>query len=366
MCDNPLLYFRGRVALYHLLRLLGIGKGDEVLLQAFTCVAVPEAILAVGAKPVWVDLGEGSVTADPADLRAKISPCTKAIVVQHTFGIPADVDAIFSICKASNLPLIEDCCHAFATTHRERRLGTLGDGAFWSYEWGKPVIAGIGGGLFCRDHVLMDRARAEYTERFVRPSPRRELTVAAQYFMHGLLYGPRRFWTVRRAFRFFSRAGVAASNYNPVGTDAGVAADFGWRACSFSRHRFPRARRRASAFLERRKAQAAVYSHGLRDVVAFPTVPTGSNVVYSRFPILVPNKDALLASASAANLELAAWFSTPVHPLAGDDLRLVHYREGSCPRAEEAARTLVSLPLGPKVNESFQLELIELIRAHSA
>ena len=98
----------------------------------------------------------------------------------------------------------------------------------------------------------------------------------------------------------------------------------------------------------------------------FAIVPPETTVVYSRFPIFVCNKKQLLADAYAANLELAAWFSTAVHPLAGDDLRLVNYIPGSCPRAEAAAASLVSLPVDPKVTRDFQDELIDLINRHAS
>src|SRR5207302_769094 len=120
---DRLLYYRGRVALYDILRRLRVGPGDEVLLQAFTCVAVPEAIMATGATPVWVDLAANSVNLDPTDLAAKINPRTRAVIVQHTFGVPADLDAILPVVERHGLPLVEDCCHSLASAHRERALG---------------------------------------------------------------------------------------------------------------------------------------------------------------------------------------------------------------------------------------------------
>lgn len=363
----PLLYFRGRVGLYHLLRLLGVEPGDEVLLQAFTCVAVPEAIMAAGATPVWVDLAPDSVNLDAGDLAAKVTARTKAVVVQHTFGISADLDAVLPVLRERGLPMVEDCCHGLASTHRGRLLGTIGAGAFWSYEWGKPVIAGVGGEARCNDSELQGRAAEGYAREFSPAPVRKSAVIGAQFVMHAILYAPRRFWAVRRAFHALSRAGVAQSNYNPVGPGQAMAPDFAWRMTGFSQRRLESARTRAAAFLPERRRQAARYASGLRPGAArLPVVPAGSDVVYSRFPLFVPRKDALLAAACAANLEMAAWYATPVHPLAGDELRLVHYTPGSCPRAEAAAAALVSLPLHPKAIAGFQDRLVALINNHGS
>lgn len=101
---KDMLFFRGRVALFHVLKTLGVGSGDEVVLQAFTCVAVPEAVMATGARPVWVDLAENSVNLDPVDLACKLTPRTKAVIVQHTFGIPAELDAVMPLLETWKIP----------------------------------------------------------------------------------------------------------------------------------------------------------------------------------------------------------------------------------------------------------------------
>lgn len=92
-------YLRGRWALYYALKALNIGKGDEVALQAYTCLAVPEAIIATGATPVYVDVEKGHFNINPSDLVSKINSRTKAIIIQHTFGIPANIEKCLEISK---------------------------------------------------------------------------------------------------------------------------------------------------------------------------------------------------------------------------------------------------------------------------
>src|SRR3989344_584795 len=94
----------GRNALYLILKTLGIGFGDEVALQALTCVAVPNSILWLKGRPLYIDV-DNSLNMDPKDLNEKISERTKAIIVQHTFGIPADMEKILKIAEKRKIPV---------------------------------------------------------------------------------------------------------------------------------------------------------------------------------------------------------------------------------------------------------------------
>lgn len=362
---TPLLYFRGRVGLYHLLRTLGIGPGDEVLVQAFTCLAVPEAIMAAGARPVWVDLAPGSVNLSPADCGAKINPRTRAIIVQHTYGIPAELGGILDLARQHQLAVIEDCCHSFASKYSGRLLGTWGDAAFWSFEWGKPIVAGVGGAACFNDAARQQRLAASQVSDFAPPPAKREAVMDAQYFAFTRSYGPRTFWWVRRAFRLLGRLRVAESNYNPLGPCVAIAPEFSWCMARGAAQRLPRARTAAEQFEPQRRAQAAAYARELNpDACRIPPVPPEADAVYSRFPLFVSNKQEVLDVAAKRNLEVAAWFATPVHPLEGAELELVHYRPGSCPEAERAAGRILSLPVHPRVTPSFQAAVVELINHH--
>lgn len=359
---SPLPFYRGRVGLYHLLRTLGIGRGDEVVLQAFTCLAVPEAILATGATPVWADLAPGSVNLCHSDLRAKLTVRTKAIVVQHTFGIPAEMSPLLALAAEQGVPVIEDCCHSVSSRIGGRTVGQLGLGAFWSYEWGKPIIAGVGGGArFNVGHLHAQLAEAH--AKTVRPPSRRNTILEAQYTAFARLYSPRTFWWVRRAFRLLGRLRLAESNYNPVGLE--TADDFRWQMAPGAAQRLPAAIAAATDFESERRAQAEFYRSTLTsDSCRLPVVPDGADAVYSRFPLFVLNKDEVLAAAARRNLEVAGWFATPIHPLEGAALAGVHYRPGDCPQAEKAAGAILSLPVHPKVTRSFQRAVTELVNRH--
>src|SRR3989344_7854503 len=120
-------------------------EGKEVLLQAFTCNAVPNPVIWAGLKPVYVDCREDDFNIDPVDLERKVTPRSKVVIVQHTFGLPADMDRIVEICKRRNLILVEACAHALGATYRGKKVGTFGKAAFFSFSRDKVISCVYGG-----------------------------------------------------------------------------------------------------------------------------------------------------------------------------------------------------------------------------
>jgi dTDP-4-amino-4,6-dideoxygalactose transaminase len=135
----------------------GIGPGDEVLVPAYTWVATAAAPLAVGAVPVLTEINQ-TLTIDPEDIRRKISPRTKAIIVVHMINLVCDMDAILAIAKEHNLIVIEDACQAVGVTYRGRRCGTMGDAGAFSFNVMKNMQAGEGGAVLTNSQRTYTRA----------------------------------------------------------------------------------------------------------------------------------------------------------------------------------------------------------------
>lgn len=341
-----LTFYRGRVALSAILKALGVGPGDEVATQAFTCVAVPEGISACGATPLYIDTEPDGVNMDPVSLGERLTPATKAIVVQHTFGIPAELTPIMRLAEERGVPVVEDCCHTYASTYGGRTVGSFGRAAFYSFEWGKPIVCGIGGSAVTDDpglHEGIERQWLAMTER--RGAGLAKLQV--QYAGWNALYRPSRYWQVKRLFHRLSAAGAAEGNYNATGE---TAADFGWRMAGPIRRRLVQKLRQAGAVAEHARWVAGHYQGQVHsEAVAPVNVPDGADPVYARFPLFVDNKAALLERAEEAGIEVADWYTTPIHPLERADWGAVGYRAGLCPNAERACERIVSLPTGPRV-----------------
>jgi perosamine synthetase len=346
-------FYRGRVAQSAILSALGVTRGDDIAIQAFTCSAVSEGILSIGARPVYIDIGPGCYTMDPEDLAAKLTPRTRAIIVQHTFGVPADLPRLGAVAAARRLPIVEDCAHAIGSTIGGIPVGTFGVAAFYSFEASKPVFAGIGGSARVNDAALAVRIRRLYHE-YAQPSVIKQAQILAMYLAARIAYRPSTFWTVRALYRQAIRLGLIPSAYHTVQVeDSPPIEEFRlalgrvqrWlvrREIAALPRRTPHRRRVAAAYHDR------ITGRGVRH----PELPPGADPVYGRYPLLTPRKAELLRRASEYRVELSDWYATPVHPLAGPALEAAGYRPGSCPNAEQRTAEVVSLPTGRQVNEA--------------
>ncbi len=342
-----LTFYRGRVAMFQILKALGIGPGDLVATQAFTCLAVPEGILATGAKPCYIDTAVDQVNLCLQDLKLKWTPKIKAVIVQHTFGIPANIIPIKEFCDMQGVPLIEDCCHTFASELSDQLVGTFGVGAFYSFEWGKPIIAGVGGSAILNDPVLRSKVKDAY-DQCGQPSKMRQLKVQAQYAVFNLLYRPSTYWTMKSLFHKLSKIGAAEGNYNPSGE---VSSDFSTQMAQPLVKRVSVASRFAKSMIEHSNEISAKYEMELNPKLRRVCSPEGSKTVYARFPLLVDDKQAVIRAAELAKVEIADWYKTPIHPLRDQEFASVHYELGSCPRAENLSKHLISLPVNQKVSQ---------------
>lgn len=136
----------GTAALVTALSALGVGAGDEVIMPTFTFVASFEAVLAVGAVPVLVDVDE-TLTLDPAAVRKAITAKTKCVMPVHMCGSMADLDALQDICKEHKLLLLEDACQSTGASYRGKYLGTIGDAGTFSFDFVKTITCGEGGAV---------------------------------------------------------------------------------------------------------------------------------------------------------------------------------------------------------------------------
>lgn len=345
-----LTYFRGRVAMAAILRGLGVKAGDDVLIQAFTCIAVPEAVMSLGARPRYVDVQRGTPNMDPDDLARKLGPETRAVVIQHSFGLPADVGRLAEITRDAGIPMVEDCAHTIASRVDGRPVGSFGAAAFYSYEASKPVFAGIGGSAVSNDRALSDALRIGYLS-YTEPSLATQLQLVAMFLAHKVVYRPSTYWTVRGIFRAMVSAGVIKGNYNEVADPTGPAEDFSRRMGHHQTRLLAGALESLERQSDHRRRVAEAYRSGISAKgVNHLHVPAGVEPVFGRYPLLVEDKHRWVEGARAARVELADFYATPVHPLKGKALFRVGYEPGSCPNAEWISDRIVSLPTGPQTD----------------
>ncbi len=339
-------FWAGRVGLYGLLRVLGIGPGDDVLLQVPTHVVVPNAVRFAGARPVFVDCELDTYNLDLADAEQRVTAQAKALVLQHTFGIPADLDRALVFARRRGLILIEDCVHALGATYKGRPVGSFGRAAFFSTEETKTISTTMGGLVVTDDDELA--AGVERFQARCMPPPRSLTTrYLLKFALYYLLTEPHAFGVTSRLYRAIGRR-------NPL--PAAVAGDelVGRRPRGYER-RLSNAQavlglrqlERLDANVRHRRAIAAVYADELaRRGLACPRPPAGSDPVFVRYPVWVHDRAAALRAATPV-AQLGTWFTSVLEeaesPAEGG------YEDGSCPTAELAARHLVNLPTHRRV-----------------
>ncbi len=150
----------GTAALHLSLLTLGIGSGDEVIVPSFAFMAVANAVHYAGATPVFAEIDPVTLNLDPAAVENAITSHTRAVIVVHTFGIPADMDAFRAIATRHGLVLIEDACEAIGAEFDGRRVGTFGDLAVLGFYPNKQITTGEGGAILARDPTHAARLRS--------------------------------------------------------------------------------------------------------------------------------------------------------------------------------------------------------------
>lgn len=359
------LFYRGRVALKALLVAAGIGEGDKVALQAYTCSAVPEGIKAAGAVPVFIDVKDHGLTMDAVCLETAIRDDIRAIVFQHTFGIPDGIDEVAEIAKRHDLLLIEDCCHSFSSSKDGVSVGNFGDGAFYSFEWGKPVPLGIGGGAVSSNSEIYNKLAADFAT-YRSPGRLVSFGLLVQKIFFRALYRPSTYWSVKSAFRLASKLGMVSGNYSSVGA-LGESGEFSMKMAGSLTVSKEEIQRRAERFSEISGKIVQRYGQllsGSTSKINSIDCIDESEVVFSRFPLWVEGKSAFVELARKMRVEVADWYMTPIHPFCGEELGLVNYELGQCPNAELATQHVVTLPINVHVNQQYFERIDRLFREY--
>ena len=163
------LYDSGRSALTHILKAFDFPENSEIIIQAYSCIVVPNSVFQAGLEPVIVDI-DTSLNIDPEHIKDHISANTKAIIVQHNFGNPADMESIKKICDSHNIILIEDCAHSLGVEYTLNgetvQCGAVGDAAIFSFGRDKCISSVIGGaGVIHPRHPEVNKRLSDYYEK---------------------------------------------------------------------------------------------------------------------------------------------------------------------------------------------------------
>jgi len=287
----------GTDALLLSLRACGVGPGNEVIAPAFTFIATIGAATALGARPAFVDIDPATYNLDPRQLRTKITAKTKAILVVHLYGLPADMDAILEIARGKNVRVIEDSAQAIGAKYKGRTAGSMGDLGCVSFYPTKNLGAyGDGGMIVTNSEELAARLRLQRH--------------------HGQTGGY-------------------------VSTEQGWNSRLDEIQAAVLRVKL----RYLEEWQEARQRHAAEYSRLLGAIpgVVIPTAPAGLTHVYHQYTIRVPRRDHVQKFLATRKIGSTVYYPVPLH------LQPVYaslgYNRGDFPAAERAAEEVLSLPM---------------------
>lgn len=183
--NNVLALNNGTAALHLALRLANVGYGDEVISTAMTCAATNEPIVAAGAKIVWADIDPWTGNIDPEDVARKVTPRTKAIMCMDWGGYPCELDELSAIAAEHGIKLIEDACHAFGSTYRDKPVGSHSDFSCFSFQAIKHMTTVDGGALVCKSKTDCERGRLLRWYGIDRNSKCKDLRCEVDIFEYG-------------------------------------------------------------------------------------------------------------------------------------------------------------------------------------
>jgi dTDP-4-amino-4,6-dideoxygalactose transaminase len=355
-------FWKGRVALYAILRGLGVGEGDEVVLPGYTCVMDVNPVKYLGARPVYVDIEPATYNLDVRLIEKAITPRTRVILAQHTYGYPCEMDALLDIARRRGIPVVEDCCLALGSTYRGRICGTFGLAAYWSFQWNKPFTTGIGGMVTTSDDALAARLREVCDAELAPPPAKAALMLAAQRLAYRTLIYPRTTALATAAFRWLTRRGAVVGSSTAEEFSPMMPPDFSMEMSAGQARAGLRQLARVEANLAHRRRMARLYDDLLREA-GWPVagIPPHMDPVLVRYPVRVADKARAVAEAPAAGVEIGTWFECPLHPIE-TPLEKYDYSSGLCPVAERACREVVNLPTHPRADAATARRSVEFIR----
>ena len=350
----------GRSSFLAILQSLGLQPGDEVLLQAFTCNAVPNPVLWTGLKPVYVDCREDDYNMDAEDLERKITSKSRAVIVQHTFGLPVDMDRIGEICKRRNLILIEDCAHALGATYKGKKVGTFGKAAFFSFSRDKVISCVYGGMVVTNDGQLAKNIQT-FQQKIGYPS----YLWILQQLLHPVVMN----WKILPLYAVGGKHLLVIAQWLHILSKAVHWKEKRGRMPGYFPRRLPNALailalhqfKKLERFNAHRRQIAALYAKELSNT-KYKILDTKyrEGNIFLRFPVAHPNAHEIIKKAWRNNLLIGDWYTSPVAP---HDTRLdaVGYVMGKCPIAEKLAKVTFNLPTNIRITKKEADSIIQCI-----
>ncbi len=364
--DDLFFYWKGRVALYALLKAMGIGPDDEVIVQGYTCVVVSNAILYLGATPIYADIDQRTYNVDLNFLQSRITERTRVIICQNTYGLSSNLEEIQRIAKEAtaryghSIYTIEDCTHGFGGTYHGKPNGSFCDASFFSTQWSKPYTTGIGGFCVVHDDTIRNELKT-LNQKLIIPSFKEKVELKLMYFIRQYIVTDFTYWPMIRLYRLLSRHNiVVGSSSGEEVTGVEMPEGFFKAHSSVQYKKGLQSLKRLDGTNRLRKQNAKKYTDYLNsqnkksvDIKLF------DDHIFIRYPLLVNDREKFKQEAEKSRIVLGEWFEAPVYP-AYAPLKLWKLDEHELENAVYICEHIVNLPTDIKNPE----KVISFLSAH--
>lgn len=343
---NSFSFNSGRSSLIAILKAMEIGNGDEVILQAFTCNAAVNPIIYVGARPIFADIND-NLNISVEEISKKITEKTKAVMIQHTFGYPAEIDEIRKICTINNIYLIEDCAHSLGAKYKGSFCGSFGDASFFSFGRDKIISSVYGGMVTVNKDSLLEKV-SHFQKEINYPS----YCWILQQLLHPVLMNR----VILPLYESKIGRGLLAMFLNlNILSKAVTAKENQGELPSYFPQRMPNALailainqfKKLNRFNDHRKDIAHIYESLLVNKKEFKPIfkkDKDREIVFLKYPVLNVNPSKVVSEARKKGIYLNdGWFGSAIVPPL-TSLEKFCYIPTSCPHAEEVAKRIVCLP----------------------
>jgi len=345
-CDPEkiFLYWKGRVALYVFLKSLDLKEGDEVIVPAFTCVVVPNAIIYAGLKPVYVDISSQTYNMDISLVEKAISNRTRVILIQNTFGLSSNIEDMCLLAKKYNLYTIEDCTHGFGGFYNGKPNGSFCDAAFYSTQWNKPFSTGIGGFLVLNNKDILSSLKYFESQK-IKPTIFEKYLLGLLLLSRKMLINKYTHWSFVKIYRLLSRTNlIIGSNRGEELNSTILPNEYLKDISNIQVNAGIKSLKKLNRLNRLRKQNALAYTMFLKsENKTYVDESLFANHIFLKYPLLVKNRSKFFEIAQDENISLGDWFLSPLHPIQSD-LSLWHYNRDQYPIADGISDQIVNLP----------------------
>ena len=354
----------GRTALELILSSLPATPGDEVIVQAFTCVAAVNPILWAGLTPVFADIDPANLSLSLESVKAHITAETKAIIVQHSFGIPGHIEQIVELAHAHGIIVIEDCAHALGTPQVSQKLGTYGDAAILSFGIEKTLSTKFGGALLLNTPELA--LRVEPAFQALPLVKRRE---SFRWLLYPLIQvGLRRLPGAlsARIGRLLTRAGLLRQAVAPIELEGGRPIGTPARLTGVHATVIEDALTTLDQNLTHRARISQIYAQAFADKahLVLPAAGADALILYPLVCGTPELRDYLYQMLQARGVPISLWYDPPIYPR-GANLAILGYDPLKYPVAEAIASRIICLPTGKNISPRYATVIANDLNAYS-